>query len=263
MEVSWQALDNGNKECMLKSGGRSSNGSEEPCDGWSTICGNGPHNGHLTLYCESHRRRAGLFDEQCETRTRQDLFEVCEEHRGKAHTKRTLEQATLLSQIQKNICEWVPVCESCTVRYISENPYGVNSCTCEATMEEEESVLAHGWNCDSCVHITANANRRKAFRRFLEIMLDQAMPGATVEEMQAVLMKASKKVAIECWGSKFGLGDWFTCPICREVCAGSPKALKSVPQVELCLVCEGVFYAVPESKEMRERSLWSVLAISS
>ncbi|MCJ1478576.1 hypothetical protein MMC13_007257 [Lambiella insularis] len=234
--------------------------SRHHCPKSYNICGNGPHNGHITQYCESHSIDSKHVLESGKRQSIGSLFEVCQKHRGKLSAQCTSTQSALLFQTHKDICEWVPVCERCTVNQILENPDGLNSCSCEKMVMAEEKLLQEGWNCGSCIFRTRNMNARTALKGFLEMMLDRAMPGATVQEMQAVLAKTSSKVPdgiLEEWRCKYGIGESFTCPMCHNFCTGKGAIpLRGVPQVEMCLVCQGLFYAPPGSREMEERSKW-------
>ena len=103
----------------------------------------------------------------------------------------------------------------------------------------------------------ADSYEHKALRGFLKILLGRAFPGATVAEMQGALGSLSSGLGEEAFNAlrrRFGIGEWFTCPLCGEVRAGDlGLPAGQVPRVELCLVCGGVFYAVPGSEEAKER----------
>ncbi|MCJ1383993.1 hypothetical protein MMC17_007108 [Xylographa soralifera] len=226
-------------------------------EGWRIECGNGPHNGHITRYCESHaanvsRHGTGGLEEQ-----QPPLYEVCGKHRGAAHGAGRFNASQSLHRPRQNIAEWVPICNSCTISQIVKSPNGSNSCCCEAAVAAEEALLAQGWNCDGCVHRLAGLYERKALNGFLRILLGRAMSGATVEEMQHALGSLSSGLgeeAVEARRKRFGIGEWFTCPLCGEVRAGDlGLPAGQIPQVELCLVCGGIFYAVAGSEEAEKR----------
>ncbi|MCJ1283184.1 hypothetical protein MMC26_002511 [Xylographa opegraphella] len=236
-------------------------------EGWRMLCGSGPHNGHITRYCESHAANVGQCGADGLLEQRARLYEVCSEHRGADSATSSSRSNKLLGSNWKNICEWVPVCESCTVRHMTESPMGSNSCVCQAVIAAEEALLAQEWNCDTCVHRLADSYARTALEGFLRILLGRVMPGATIDEMQAALIGKSSFESLERrterWREKFGIGEWFTCPMCSEVRAGNLSTSgREKPLVELCLVCRGVFYALEGSKEMIERLEWKFNLIS-
>ncbi|MCJ1291940.1 hypothetical protein MMC34_003490 [Xylographa carneopallida] len=121
-------------------------------EGWRIVCGNGPHNGHVTRYCESHAVNVDRHDSGGVVERRLPLYEVCGKHRDATYTTQCLEASQPLNIPQRNISEWVPVCESCTMSQIAKSPNGSNSCCCETTIAADEAFLAQGWNCDGCVH---------------------------------------------------------------------------------------------------------------
>ena len=226
------------------------------------VCGNGPHNGHITRYCESHTAHTSCRSpgNVLEQRSRPShLYEVCEKHRGTEHATGQSAGTQSFDRSRKNIPEWMPVCESCTMCQIARNPRGSNSCCCEAAIASDEALLAQGWNCEGCVHRQAQSYALKAIAGFMKILLGRAMPGSTVEEMQAALGGVSGlgDETVEMWRQKYGIGEWFTCPLCGEVRPGDLGVPPGqVPLVELCLVCGGIFYASAGSEEARKRSKW-------
>ena len=227
-------------------------------EGWRIVCGNGPHNGHITRYCESHMANVGQNGSGGLVEQQSPLYEICGKHRGVPNATNRSKASQSRHGPRRDISEWVPICDSCTISQIAKSPNGSNSCCCEATIAAEEALLAQQWNCDGCVHRLADSYERKALGGFLRILLGRAMPGATVEEMQGALGNLSSGLgdeAIEARRKKFGIGEWFICPSCGETRAGNLEVpAGQAPLVELCLVCGGVFYALAGSEEARERS---------
>ncbi|MCJ1416426.1 hypothetical protein MMC32_002762 [Xylographa parallela] len=222
-----------------------------------TVCDNGPYNGHITRYCESHAADDGRHGTGGLLEQQSPLYEVCGKHRGAAHGASRSKASQCLYSPRRNISEWVPVCDSCTISQIAKSPKGSNSCCCEATIAAEEALLERGWNCDGCVHRLADLYERKALSGFLRILLGRTMPGATIKEMQVALGNVSSGLgeeAIEARRRRFGIGEWFTCPSCGEVRAGNLGVpAGQAPLVELCLVCGGIFYALAGSKAAEQR----------
>ncbi|MCJ1393358.1 hypothetical protein MMC18_006231 [Xylographa bjoerkii] len=235
-------------------------------EGRRVVCGNGPHNGHITRYCESHTANVERHGKGGPIEQRSPLYEVCGKHRGIARATGRSEASQSLQRPELNISEWVPVCETCTMRQIRKSPNGSNSCCCEVGIAAEEALLAQEWNCDGCVHRLAVLYERKALSGFLKILLGRAMPGATIEEMQVALGSVSsglREEAVETWRRKFGIGEWFTCPLCEEVCVGALGVRSGqTPLVELCLVCGGIFYALAGSDEATKRLKRSYTALT-
>lgn len=108
------------------------------------MCGNGPHNGYTTRYCQFHPDNRSYA--VCETCRRMDPDLNPVDH------------------------HYELICSPCRLRIAKERPGEFNTCTCWKAINDDQRMKAAGWSCTDCFDLMPSSLYNMANDRYKQVI---------------------------------------------------------------------------------------------